>query len=84
MTNVRQGRLKADYDRMCSLFPSGRRIRILKTLGNPPEKCQVELLVTSLQKHPAAQTLQAHNAFIAEILLIANWCLGLFLGSNGS
>jgi ubiquitin-protein ligase len=73
VTNVRQRRLKADYDLMCSLFPSGRRIRILKTLGNPPEKYQVELLVTSLQKHPAAQTLQTHNAFIAEIVLTAGY-----------
>jgi ubiquitin-protein ligase len=71
--NVRLRRLKADYDKMCSLFTSRQRIRILKMLGNPPEKYQVELLVTSLQKDLATRALRTHNAFIAEIVLTAGY-----------
>jgi hypothetical protein len=58
---------------MCSLFTAQRRIRVMKTLGAPPEKYQVEFLVTSLQKDLATQALRTHNAFVAEIVLTAGY-----------
>ncbi len=71
--NVRQRRLKADYDRMATLFSGDSRIRVLKTLGNPPHKYQVEFLVTSLQEDPATGRLRTHNDFIAEINLTGGY-----------
>ncbi len=71
--SVRLRRLKADYDRMSALFRQDSRIRIIKTIGNPPEKYQVEFLVRSLQKNKQAQTVRAHNSFTAEIVLTASY-----------
>lgn len=71
--SVRLRRLKADYDKMCAFFSAKTRIHVLKTLGNPPEKYQVELLVTSLQKDLVTQQLKQHNAFLAEIVLTASY-----------
>jgi ubiquitin-protein ligase len=51
------------------LFSHRTRIRVLKTMGNPPEKYEIEFLVTGLQKDLATQQLKQHNSFIAEITL---------------
>ena len=51
------------------MFTGRSRIRILKTLGDPPEKYQVEYLVPSMQKDIATGAVRAHNSFIAEITL---------------
>lgn len=67
--SVRLRRLKADYDTMCAFFSRKARVRVLKALGNPPEKYQIEFLVTSLKQDPATRQLKQHNAFIAEIAL---------------
>ena len=67
--SVRLRRLKADYDRICTVFTGKSRIRTLKTTGNPPERYQIEFLVPSLQKDLATQEVRTHNSFIAEIVL---------------
>lgn len=67
--SVRLRRLQADYDRMCTFFTGRSRIQILKMLGNPPEKYQVEFLVESLQKDLATGAVRRHSSFIAEIAL---------------
>lgn len=46
--NVRIRRLKADYDRLLANLEGKTRIKLLKTIGNPPEKYQLEYLVKSL------------------------------------
>ena len=71
--SVRERRLKADYEKMGALFSARSRIRLLKTLGQPPEKYEVEFLVTSLQKDYATQHFRTHNAFIAEITLTGGY-----------
>jgi len=66
--SVRLRRMKADYDRLCTLFTQNARVRIKKTVGTPPEKYQFEYLVTGLEK-----TLEGHlrsrNNFLVEISL---------------
>lgn len=71
--SVRLRRLKADYDMMCTIFTSKTRIRILKTLGTPPEKYQIEFLVPSLQQNLSTQHIGIHNSFIAEITLTGSY-----------
>jgi ubiquitin-protein ligase len=61
--SVRLRRLKADYERIRTAFTQDSRIRLLGTIGNPPEKYQVEFLVPSLQ------IVRQHNNFVAEITL---------------
>ncbi len=67
--SVRQRRLKADYDKICTFFSGRSRIRVLKTVGTPPEKYQLEFLVTSLQRDLATQKLRRHKNFIVEMVL---------------
>ncbi|MBN2711967.1 MAG: hypothetical protein JXR97_05965 [Planctomycetes bacterium] len=71
--SVRLRRLKADYDRISTAFSGNTRIRILRTVGQPPEKYQVEYLVTSMQKDAQTQKLKQHNSFIAEISLTGSY-----------
>ena len=71
--SVRLRRLKADYDTMRAFFSPQARVHVLKTLGNPPEKYQIEYLVTSLQQNLATRQLTQHNAFIAEIVLTGSY-----------
>lgn len=66
---VRQRRLKADYDRLSTVFSGKTPIRIVDAVGNPPEKYQIEYLVTSLQQQPGTGKLVTHHQFIAEIVL---------------
>ena len=67
--SVRIRRLKADYKKISSVFTKNSRIRVLKTIGNPPEKYQIEFLVRSLQKNLQTEKIHAHNSFIVEIVL---------------
>ena len=66
--SVRLRRLKADYDKLSTIFTQNSRIRIKKTFGNPPEKYQVEYLVSGLEKHLDGK-LQLRNNFMVEITL---------------
>jgi len=67
--SVRTRRLTADYERICTAFGSKGRIRLLKAIGEPPEKYQIEFLVTSVQMDPTTKAIRTHNSFIAEIVL---------------
>ena len=71
--SVRLKRLTADYDKMTTVFTDKSRIRIVKTLGRPPEKYQIEFFVTSLQQNPTTQKLKTHNSFMAEIVLTGGY-----------
>lgn len=66
--SVRLRRLKADYDKLSTIFTQNSRIRIKKTFGSPPEKYQVEYLVSGLEKHLDGK-LQLRNNFMVEITL---------------
>ncbi|HEY3319303.1 MAG TPA: ubiquitin-conjugating enzyme E2 [Planctomycetota bacterium] len=66
--SVRLRRLKADYEKLCTLFTQKSRIRIKKTLGDPPDRYQLEYLVTGLEKKLNGE-LQARNNFLVEITL---------------
>ena len=65
---VRLRRLKADYDRLSTLFTQASRIRINKTFGTPPEKYQIEYHVTGLEKTLQGQ-IKLRNTFLVEIML---------------
>jgi ubiquitin-protein ligase len=67
--SVRLRRLKADYERIRAAFTGDARIRLLDTVGDPPEKYQFEFFVPSLQLEPATKILRRHNHFVAEITL---------------
>jgi ubiquitin-protein ligase len=67
--SVRLRRLKADYDRIRSAFTGDGRIRLLDTIGEPPEKYQFEFLVPSLQMDAATKQVHGHNHFVVEITL---------------
>lgn len=67
--NMRLRRLKADYDRICTMSGGNAPIRIKETRGTPPEKYQIEFLVTSLQQDPITRALRNHNCFLAEVNL---------------
>ncbi|HYG75181.1 MAG TPA: ubiquitin-conjugating enzyme E2 [Planctomycetota bacterium] len=68
--SVRLRRLKADYDRLCTLFTQKSRIHIKKSLGDPPEKYQIEYLVKGLEKAMDGQ-IHIRNTFLVEINLTA-------------
>lgn len=70
--SVRLRRLKADYDKLCTLFSQESRIRIKKTLGDPPEKYQLEYLVSSMEKKIDGQ-LHLRSNFIVEITLTGSY-----------
>ena len=71
--SVRLRRLKADYEMMGSLFGGGGRVRVVKTVGSPPEKYQIEYHVTSLQMDAKTQEVHTHTHFLAEITLTATY-----------
>jgi ubiquitin-protein ligase len=62
-------RLKADYERLCTFFTQRSKISIKKTLGEPPEKYQIEYLVKGLEKSLADGRVHARNNFLVEITL---------------
>ncbi|MBE7461952.1 MAG: hypothetical protein HS116_00545 [Planctomycetes bacterium] len=70
--SVRLRRLKADYDKLSSFFTKDSRIRIKKTLGNPPEKYQLEYLVTGMEKRLDGG-FQIRNQFQIEITLTGSY-----------
>lgn len=70
--SVRLKRLKADYDKLSTFFTQGSRIRIKKGLGNPPEKYQVEYLVTGMEKKLDGK-LRLRSTFIVEITLTGSY-----------
>ena len=70
--SVRLRRLKADYEKLCSIFTQKSRIRIKKTLGDPPEKYQLEYLVTGLEKNLDGH-MHARSNFIVEITLTGSY-----------
>jgi ubiquitin-protein ligase len=72
MSQVRLRRLKADYEKLCTIFTQNSRIRIKKTLGDPPEKYQIEYLVQGLEKYLDGK-IQMRNAFIVEIVLTGSY-----------
>ncbi len=67
--SVRLRRLQADYERIKAAFTGDACIRLLDTIGNPPEKYQFEFLVPSLQMDAATKVVRRHNHFVAEISL---------------
>jgi ubiquitin-protein ligase len=67
--SVRLRRLKADYERIRGAFTPEARIRLLDTVGDPPEKYQIEFFVPGLQLDPATKAVRRHNHFVAEITL---------------
>ena len=69
--NVRLRRLKADYDQICTVFGGQSKVRVLRTHGTPPERYEIEFLVTGLRSDPATNTVRTHNQFLAEIVLTA-------------
>ncbi len=71
--SVRLRRLQADYEKICTAFTKKSRIRVLKTVGTPPEKYQLEFLVTGLQKNLSTGKLRSRNTFIAEITLTGSY-----------
>jgi ubiquitin-protein ligase len=66
--SVRLRRLKADYDRLSTIFTQTSRIRIKKTFGNPPEKYQLEYLVQGMEKTLDGK-LRLRSNFMIEITL---------------
>jgi ubiquitin-protein ligase len=71
--SVQLKRLKADYDQINLYFSGNSRIKILKTIGSPPNKYQIEYLVSSLQKQVGVENPKLHNSFIAEIVLTSGY-----------
>jgi ubiquitin-protein ligase len=71
--NVRLKRLKADYDQISLSFTGKSRIKILKTIGSPPNTYQIEYLVSSLQKPAGMDSPKIHNSFIVEIVLTGSY-----------
>ncbi|MBT3288599.1 MAG: hypothetical protein HN904_06015 [Victivallales bacterium] len=69
MMSVRLRRLNADYERIRAAFTGDGRIRLLDTIGDPPEKYQFEFFVPSLQMDAATKTVRQHNHFVAEVSL---------------
>jgi len=61
MSTMRLRRLKADYDKICTMFSGKSPIRVKEARGTPPEKYQIEFLVTSLQQDPMTHALRSHN-----------------------
>ncbi|MCW8133946.1 MAG: hypothetical protein KIS92_26610 [Planctomycetota bacterium] len=66
--SVRLRRLKADYEKLCTIFTQNSRIRIKKTLGNPPEKYQIEYIVSGMEKKLDGRMMLRNN-FLVEITL---------------
>jgi ubiquitin-protein ligase len=71
--SVRLRRLKADYERLCTFFTQKSRIRIKKTLGDPPEKYQIEYLLTGIEKGLSDNLIHTRNTFLVEITLTGSY-----------
>lgn len=66
--SIRLRRLQADYDKILETFAPGGKIQIKNTVGNPPEKYQVEYLVNSLVMRPDG-SVQMKTAHLVEVFL---------------
>lgn len=64
--NIRLRRLKADHERILAALEGRKRIRLLKTIGSPPEKYQLEYLVKGLiqDESGAVRTRSTHQVEI--------------------
>lgn len=71
--SVRLKRLQADYDRICTLFSGKGKIKLLKTIGTPPEKYQFELCIGGLEKELETGEIKFRNSFIVEIVLTSTY-----------
>jgi ubiquitin-protein ligase len=69
MSQVRLRRLKADYERLCTLFTGKTCVRIRKTMGDPPERYLLEYLVKGLEKRLSDGKIVMRNSFLVEITL---------------
>lgn len=67
--SVRLRRLEADYNQICTLFSGKGKIKLLKTIGIPPEKYQFELCINGLEKDFETGQIKYRNNFIVEIVL---------------
>ncbi len=67
--SLRLRRLHADYQKICSIFSGKTRIRMIKTIGNPPEKYQFEYLVNGLEIDPSSKDIRMRSSFNVEIVL---------------
>lgn len=70
--SVRLRRLKADFDKLCTIFTQKSRIQIKKTIGDPPEKYQIEYLVTGMEKSIEGP-LHLRSNFLVEITLTGSY-----------
>jgi len=66
--SVRLKRLQADQNKIVQTFNPDGRIRIKQTFGNPPEKYQVEYLITSFVMLPNG-SIQTKNSHLVEVFL---------------
>ena len=67
--SMRLRRLQADYEKICSFFTGNSRIKLVKAIGNPPEKYQFEYLVSGLEMDINTNSLKRRNNFNVEIVL---------------
>jgi ubiquitin-protein ligase len=67
--SVRMRRLQADFERISSIFTNRARIRLVKSIGNPPEKYQFLFLLIGLQKDLTSGEIVESNSFNVEIVL---------------
>jgi ubiquitin-protein ligase len=68
LSNVRVRRLKADYERLLASVDGKKKIRLIKTAGNPPEKYQLEYLVRSLIQDEGG-SVRTRSTHLVEITL---------------
>lgn len=71
--SVRLKRLQADYNKICSLFSGKGKIKLLKTIGTPPEKYQFEFCICGLEKDFESGQIKFRNNFIVEIVLTSSY-----------
>jgi ubiquitin-protein ligase len=72
MSTVRLKRLTADYNKILETFPRSGKIQVKQTNGNPPEKYQIEYLVTSLVLRPDG-SVQTKSPHLVEIYLTRSY-----------
>ena len=70
--SVRLKRLTADYNKILESFPRDGKILVKQSVGNPPEKYQIEFLVNSLVMRPDG-TIQIKSPHLVEIFLTRSY-----------
>ena len=71
--SVRIRRLKADYNKMSSIFTQETAIKIKKVWGDPPEKYEIEFAVPGLKQDLATGKIQKAKSFTTEITLTRSY-----------